>query len=370
VNSIVDLFCGCGGLSLGAYNAGFQTKLSIDIDADLSSSYSKNFPLSKLVNGDLASINPNELFSANPVGKLAGVVGGPPCQGFSIMGKRANDDPRNTLLARYFEYIKYLEPKFFVMENVPGLNEKKNRKVLDAALEILPARYNILTPQILNAKDFGAATSRPRLLVIGYDPEEMNTLEDSDFHTKSDVLAYTVRDAIYDLPSPSDELEWRSYRKTIEISHYARAARQHPLEYLGCAEAKSKLSNGMLNGFQNTNHTKPVLDRYKRVKQGERDLISKYPRLNWDKPSLVLRAGTGTDKGSFQAARPLHPKENRVITVREAARIQGFPDWFQFHRTKWHSHRMIGNSVSPIFAEAILRIIGSKLDIKATRIAV
>ena len=110
-------------------------------------------------------------------------------------------------------------------------------------------------------------------------------------------------------------------------------------------------------GASETRHSKKVIERYSEIKQGETDRFSKSRRIDPDGFCPTLRAGTGRDKGSYQAVRPLHPTENRVITPREAARLQGFPDWFQFHPTKWHSFRQIGNSVSPILAEYILSVI-------------
>ncbi|WP_442852267.1 DNA cytosine methyltransferase [Roseobacter sp. CCS2] len=116
-----------------------------------------------------------------------------------------------------------------------------------------------------------------------------------------------------------------------------------------------------MTGFQGTTHSEDVQARFGSVIQGGVDAKSRYPRLAWDRPAPTLRAGTGSDRGSFQAARPIHPDEARVISIREAARIQGFPDWFDFHRTKWHSHRMIGNSVCPIVSHAIFSRIAAHL---------
>jgi DNA (cytosine-5)-methyltransferase 1 len=161
-----------------------------------------------------------------------------------------------------------------------------------------------------------------------------------------------------------DGPDWLPFKEVAQVSPYARRLRQIPNRGLGTDQARAQLAEGFTNGFQFTKHSQEVAERFDRLEEGQRDPISKYARLAWDKPAQVLRAGTGNDKGSFQAARPIHPTEPRVITVREAARIQGFPDWFQFHTTKWHSHRMIGNSVSPIFAAAILRVILSRLAVK------
>ena len=124
------------------------------------------------------------------------------------------------------------------------------------------------------------------------------------------------------------------------------------------------MQQGLVTGFFSTKHTAAVEQRFSNVEQGKVDRISKYPRLKWDGISPTLRAGTGSDRGSFQAVRPIHPDDPRVITVREAARIQGFPDWFIFHPTKWHSFRMIGNSVSPVVSTHLLSKILSAMNLK------
>jgi DNA (cytosine-5)-methyltransferase 1 len=129
----------------------------------------------------------------------------------------------------------------------------------------------------------------------------------------------------------------------------------------------SKLRSGdkTFTGHRPTVHTPSVVDRFATVKQGQVDPVGRHPRLAWTGLCPTLRAGTGADKGSYQAVRPVHPEEDRVITVREAARLQGFPDGHVFHPTVWHSFRMIGNSVSPIMAEAIFSGIAAHLGLAA-----
>lgn len=131
---------------------------------------------------------------------------------------------------------------------------------------------------------------------------------------------------------------------------------------LGSKLAVEKLNQGIVSGNYETKHTNLVAQRYASIKPGKSDKISKSKRLEWEGFCPTLRAGTGSDRGSYQAVRPLHPKMGRVITVREAARLQGFPDWFLFHPTKWHSSRMIGNSVPPLLSQAILKILKSKIS--------
>lgn len=285
------------------------------------------------------------------------------------MGRRDKSDPRNQLLHTYFEFVSYFRPKFFLMENVPGLNEEGSRAFLEDALNRVPGRYNILEPTIMDAADFGAATSRPRLVVLGYDPEYVDPIELDDFEKAKSRQRIDVKAAISDLPNLSqipEDGEWMKYRARKKPSQYAAQQRKSPPRGLGSKVSREMLFARKVSGCQVTNHTPAVVSRFARLSPGERDPISKYPKLSWERQAYVLRAGTGSDRGSYQAARPIHPDEPRVITVREAARIQGFPDWFQFHPTKWHSHRMIGNSVSPLFAKAILKTIVAKLGDRQT----
>jgi DNA (cytosine-5)-methyltransferase 1 len=121
----------------------------------------------------------------------------------------------------------------------------------------------------------------------------------------------------------------------------------------------------LFTGHRRTVHAKETINRFAAVKPGERDDVGKHARLAWNAQCPTLRAGTGSDRGSYQSVRPIHPSETRVITVREAARLQGFPDGFVFHPTVWHSFRMIGNSVSPIIAKALLSIIAPRLALPA-----
>jgi DNA (cytosine-5)-methyltransferase 1 len=362
VPSVVDLFCGAGGLSLGAHKAGFSTSLAVDVDHDLTSQFGVNFPDVALKHLDLAADAGKQVAAFLPDGRPDGVIGGPPCQGFSEIGRRSATDPRNLLVGSFMDVVATVQPKFFVMENVPALSWDRYSSLLARAMESLPDRYEVLEPMCLNASDYGAATSRQRLVLVGYDPECVDRIAVADFEPHQSHGLTTVRDAIADLPEPSHTGD-RSlpYQKAVEPSPYAKRMRGKPPKGLGSEGAGALRKAGHVTGIEATKHSAEVVRRFRRLKQGARDDVSRYPRLRWDAPAPVLRAGTGRDRGSYQAARPIHPERPRVISVREAARIQGFPDWFQFAPTKWHSHRMIGNSVSPVFAHQLLAVVRSRL---------
>jgi len=346
---IVDLFCGAGGFSLGAHKAGFQVTAAFDVDPVLTSSFKHNFPNTELNRVDISTLKGRDV-ERTIGGRVDGVFGGPPCQGFSSIGLRDKDDPRRQLLIDFFRIVAELKPAFFVMENVRGLAHSFSRGILDLALEKVVGRYDILGPVELDAAHYGAATKRKRLFVIGLDPSRCNqfSIEDLSLLCRPPV---TVRDAIGDLKgakrlsSAGDFDLWQIDKRRCS-SEYAKKLRSR---------------DGVFSGHMPTEHSQKVIGRFVNVQQGGMDKVGRHPRLSWSGQCPTLRAGTGNERGSYQSVRPIHPDEPRVITVREAARIQGFPDTFQFHPTIWHSFRMIGNSVSPIMSEAIFSAIATRL---------
>lgn len=297
--------------------------------------------------GDISKLEAAEISALS--GKFDGIFGGPPCQAFSNIGQRRLDDPRRDLLVDFFRLVAALKPAFFVMENVPGLGHAEAKTLLDYALNLIPDAYSILGPVVLDAADFGAATRRQRLFVIGTDPERLYplTIEDIEIQKRP---ATTVRAAIADLQQAKyvgmdgDFDVWKTWGRP---SKYAKGLRS---------------PNGKFTGHLATKHTREVVRRFSKVTPGSFDIVGRHPRLDWEGQCPTLRAGTGNERGSYQSVRPIHPEEDRVITVREAARLQGFPDSFKFHPTIWHSFRMIGNSVSPVISRAIFKAIVGKFE--------
>lgn len=359
--TVVDLFCGCGGFGLGAELAGFHTIAAIDVDSTLQSAYKNNFPGTKVINADLSLMGKKDWSTVLGGQEVDGVIGGPPCQGYSRMGVCDINDPRRKLLEDFFRHVNVIAPKFFVMENVEGLMDKRNRPQLDKALSIVDKRYRILDPIIIDASNCGAATKRKRVIVVGYDVTRMSPLSLEQFMFKEPMT--TVADAISDVPSPIKQSDddcdfgYAPYPDVGNLSTYAKRMRSPAPFGLGAEHANVALKKGLVSGLFCTVHSEVVSARYKSIQPGKTDKVSRAKKLAWDGLCPTLRAGTGSDKGSHQAVRPLHPEDSRVITVREAARLQGFPDWFSFHPTKWHSFRMIGNSVSPIVSNKILSVI-------------
>jgi DNA (cytosine-5)-methyltransferase 1 len=257
------------------------------------------------------------------------------------------------LLRHFFRLVSELKPGFFVMENVRGLGYDGARNLLDDSLALVPGHYKVIGPLTLDASDFGAATLRPRLFIIGYDPARCDPIAADDLN-RSKVTPATVRSAIADLADAEFTHEtdgfdtWRIVRAG-RTSRYASALRSLDKTF---------------TGHRVTIHTQEVQKRFRKLLPGEIDRVGRHPRLSWEGQCPNLRAGTGKDKGSYQSVRPIHPVEPRVITVREGARLQGFHDAFRFHPTVWHSFRMIGNSVSPIIAEAIFSLLARRMGLK------
>lgn len=366
--TLVDLFSGCGGFGLGGELAGFHSVVAVDIESKLQSAYKLNFPKTRTVTGDLSVMDDDAWQLLLKETEIDGVIGGPPCQGYSRQGHSDPKDERRTLLQHFFRNVNIISPKFFIMENVEGLMDKKNRYELDNALKIIDEKYTVLKPFVADASEYGAPTRRRRVVVVGYDASRMSPLSIEDF--KAPMVKTTVEDAISDLPSPiaqtkiKDDFGWARYAKESNLSEYAKSMRRAPKTGLGSTLGIKKLEAKQSSGHFDTVHSKAVSKRYATTPQGKIDPTSKSKKLEWSGLCPTLKAGTGSDRGSHQAVRPLHPDYGRVITVREAARLQGFPDWFCFHPTKWHSFRMIGNSVSPVVSEALLSIIKSKLQEK------
>ena len=360
---IIDLFSGAGGFSLGATRAGFNLAGSVEIDPQAISVHKKNFPKSLLLEKDISITSGAEILQGFDlkVSEIDGIIGGPPCQGFSHMGHGNTCDPRNQLFIHFFEIVNDVSPKFFLAENVPGILNPKNSQLIKHALSKVD-KYEILDPIRLVATDFGVPTTRARVFFFGYLKDQMNSVKAVELVPKDTKPVY-VQDALKGLPQKIDPLwlreedGWQRIDKVVDGT-FGLKLHEHIPDGVGDKEAIKRLKeNNEVSGCLGTRHSAEIIDRYAKIKQGEVDRVSKSRRLAPNGFCPTLRAGTGRDKGSYQAVRPLHPTENRVITPREAARLQGFPDWFQFHSTKWHSFRQIGNSVSPILAEHILSVI-------------
>ena len=376
--NVIDLYAGAGGLSLGASRAGFDVIAAVELDKHAIETHRKNFPNSAHIEKDIRDISIEDIEEATGIlrNDIAGVIGGPPCQGFSLIGQGNVTDRRNYLFRIFFEFVRDIRPFFFVAENVPGIMREKYDSIRNEAFSLVTNEYTILEPIVVNASEYGAATSRTRYFFVGVRKDSGIELQNNDFYRAkvAETSKTTVAEALEGLP-----LNLKYEKKQTGICAvdrtYADKRRKHKQNKFFYSRMTSFIPDGVgdpsfvkryqkkhiTNGFLMTDHTDRVMCRYRDLEYGEQDRISKSYKLNPKSYCPTLRAGTGPDKGSFQAVRPIHYVEPRVINPREAARLQGFPDWFELPETIWHSFRQIGNSVSPIAAEAILRVIFNHL---------
>lgn len=356
--NVIDLFSGVGGLSLGASRAGFNVKAAIELDPHAMASHVLNFPNSVHIQEDISSLTAK--YIRERIGshvKIDGVIGGPPCQGFSYIGKGDPNDSRNELYTHFFRLVSEFEPSFFLAENVPGIMQEKFMSLRESAFSLVSEKYNILHPIKVKASDYGAPTIRTRMFFIGVKKDFGNLPE--GLFKPNNIKSVTVKEALQGLPESIDnswqreEDGWREITRNNHGQFHSHLWGKIP-EGVGDIESIEKLASNIVSGCLGTTHSPKVIERYKGLAFGQVDKISRSARLDPNGFCPTLRAGTARDKGSYQALRPIHPYADRVITPREAARLQGFPDWFRFHSTKWHSFRQIGNSVSPIVAEFFL----------------
>lgn len=379
--NVIDLYAGAGGLSLGVSRAGFKVVAAIENDKHAIETHVKNFPQTAHIARDIRRVSIEEIEDASGVDRadIMGVIGGPPCQGFSSIGHGNVKDERNLLFKRFFEIVRDINPTFFVAENVPGIMREKYKGIRRDAFNLVSGKYEILEPILVNASEFGAATSRTRYFFVGIRKDiGINITKDDFFQVKIPEKNRTVvSQALEGLPLNLKYSKEQTGLCTIDNA-YCDRRRRHLQNNFFYTRATGNIPAGVgnpsfvarynkehkTNGFLMTVHTETVEDRYRELKYGEQDRISKSYKLNPFSYCPTLRAGTGPDKGSFQAVRPIHYIEARVINPREAARLQGFPDWFELPETIWHSFRQIGNSVSPIAAEAILKVVYDHLDIR------
>ena len=362
---VIDLFSGAGGLSLGAARAGFDVHGAVDTDPHALRAHKLNFVASRHLDVDVANLTGRQLTDTLELEPrdVSGIIGGPPCQGFSSMGRRDRDDPRNSLFVDFFRIVSEVKPAFFLAENVPGILRASNSSLVERALASVATDYTVLEPMPLSAKDYGAPTIRRRVFFFGYDPEQISPLSCHDFSPHPEAEEVTVRSALDGLVVDVKS-HWRKetdgWRTSLSVGDGPFATRLHghvPTGVGNPVALKRLHAESRSSGNLGTAHTSRVAKRYAALKPGQQDRISRSQRLDPEGFCPTLRAGTGPELGSYQAVRPIHPTMPRVITPREAARLQGFPDWFMFAPSKWHSFRQIGSSVCPIIAEWLLTTI-------------
>ena len=365
----IDLFSGVGGLSLGFEQAGFDVVAAVEYDSIHAAAHAFNFPHCATLARSVVGLSGAAIRRAAAIGDrpVDVVFGGAPCQGFSLIGQRILDDPRNSLVRDFVRIVHELNPNHFVFENVKGLTMGPQRQLLDELITSFnEIGYQVRTPwRVLNASSYGVPQDRERLILLGARrglplPEYPAALTRQAGHGKG--LAHllpgpTCREALDDLPDAEsfDELndgDTVSVTELNQASAYAaemRALKQSAWHY----GYRRRWDKNLLTASTRTVHTDISRTRFAATKPGKIEPISRFFKLPPEGVANTLRAGSDSARGAFTSPRPIHYRYPRCITVREMARLHGFPDWFRFHVTKWHGARQIGNAVPPPLARAI-----------------
>lgn len=328
IPNAIELFAGCGGLSTGLLDAGIQVRLGTDYYAPAVRTFQYNHQyrgVQSLV-ADIRTIDGSTLLSQAglQLGQLHLLAGGPPCQPFSIIGKRQGlNDPRGDLVLEYVRIVRETVPEVFVFENVANLVSVADGRILAMLLERMAEVGYATAHAVLNAADYGVGQTRKRLIIIGVRGNTPIAFPPLTTHGRRILLGetphVTCKDILGDLP---DVVEKESH---------------------------------LIPNHEPTQHGPSMLAAFRQLLPGARDPKSHHDRLHPDRPSFTLRAGSG----NFSPLRPVHYQYDRVVTVRESARIQGFSDDFIWPHDmpRLQQYRQVGNAVPPPLA----RIIGAHI---------
>lgn len=413
--NFMDLFGAPGGFSLGMVLAGFEPKVSVDIDSHGITTYNHNFREAMGfdtigLREDLRKLPPEVISEESGVSKgdVDVIVGGPPCQGFSVAGRvkianlarngkkkdvknhhpRFIDDPRNVLYREFIRMVDYFQPKIVIMENVPGMMSHRDgetvREIVDDFRRIgylIPGWETGDNPRILNAADFGVPQMRRRIFFVGIHQDERSLIDefrwpppthkDPEQRPQKNLVDYiseklpsrypyvTVGQAIGDLPEPI--VANRHSMEDHPMFHII-----HPFsKYQEWVRKKTRFWDGMVHNHISRSHTERDRLTFERMKEGDswkdlpehikalygyRDDIfrDKFKKLIWSRPSWTITAHLQKD-----GYRYIHPVKPRTLTPREAARLQSFPDWFIFKGPRTAQYRQIGNAVPPLLAATL-----------------
>lgn len=344
----IDIFSGAGGLSLGAEMAGINISHAIEINKSAAQTFLRNHKGAEVLQGDIQKLNPKTLHDDKRPTFV--IMGGPPCQGFSMSNTRTRnmENKKNFLFLEFVRFVKEIRPVWFVLENVWGLtniNGGETKKMIEECFRAIDGYENI-SSAVLWASDYGVPQKRNRFFMVG------NRLGIDFKFPEKFAETVTVEEAIGDLPSlkNGDMLDEAAYTKSLdEASTYAKMMRQ------GSDKARQ-------NYVSRNNDL--VIERYKYIGQGQNwraipDFLMQnyadkgrchsgiYKRLKADQPSVVI--------SNYRKSMLIHPYEDRGISVREAARLQSFPDTFIFEGPLMHMQQQIGNAVPPLLSKAVFK---------------
>ncbi|WP_282128469.1 DNA cytosine methyltransferase [Roseobacter litoralis] len=379
----IDLFAGAGGMSLGFEQAGFDVAAAVEIDPVHCAVHKFNFPQTAVIPASVSSLSGSQIRLAAGIGDrdVDCVFGGAPCQGFSLIGHRVLNDPRNELVLDFVRLVTELGAKSFVFENVKGLTVGKHKKFLEELVSAFDeAGYEVLVPwKVLNAAHFGTPQSRERLFLIGCRkgmtlpsyPAPQTNIAGRKPAFEGLEQGPSCHEALGDIPN-ADRFKTLLKADTVsttgfgEPSRYASEMRCLTNEAWHFGHIRN-WNPDVLTSSARTEHTDISRRRFSETTPGDVEPISRFFRLPNTGVSNTLRAGTDGSRGAFTSPRPIHYHFDRCITVREMARLHGFPDWFRLNATKWHGARQIGNSVPPPLARAVASAVMVSLNVTPTR---
>lgn len=389
--NFIDLFCGAGGFSYGLEMAGFNCIGGIELQEMIAKTHALNHKNSKTICGDIREISPQQFAKEIGTRHVDVIIGGPPCPTFStigdakirsVTGKPTSEDPRNQLFLEYLKYVDYFRPEIFVIENVPTFITKYNGKIFDTAVKIIEkigkddtgdgeGIYEVEKPvQVLNAVYYGVPQTRKRMMLVAHKkkgvsfhyPEPTHYYDQEDEESKKLKRFVTVGDAIGDLPDITDN--WRvsevEYSRHENLTEYQQLMRKNH----GQTTVKNnicRMSNDRAKRvFPHMAQGSKYMDLPPEIRQilpfREDIFHDRLKRLMEDQPSWTVLAHIGMDGYMY-----IHPTENRTLSVREAARIQSFPDEFEFVGNQQDTYVQVGNAVPPLLGKAVGESIGGYL---------
>ena len=335
--NVLDLFCGAGGLSCGFERAGFNIVLGIDNDSKALETFEANHNGAKSICGDITSIGYQDIKKVVGDQQIDVIIGGPPCQGFSLSGPRNFNDPRNKLYLSYIRLVEEIRPRAFVIENVPGLVGLFKGEVKDSIIERLTALGYNVKYKILCAADYGVPQSRKRVVFVGVKKGEKEFFY-------PDVFDYVVtcEMALSDLPALADTLgeAVQDYIAAPQNAYQVIMREKAQKVHNHIAATHSEKVQHIISLVPDGGNYKDLPEEYR----SSRNFHVAWTRFASQKPAPTIDTG---HRHHF------HYKYNRVPTVRECARIQSFPDDFIFIGNKTQQFRQVGNAVPPLMAECI-----------------
>lgn len=379
----IDLFCGAGGFSKGLELAGFECIGGIELKEVIAKTHQLNHKKSKTIFGDIREIPPEKFAEIIGTNKVDVIIGGPPCPTFStigdakirsVTGKPTSEDPRNQLFLEYLKYVDYFRPEIFVIENVPNFITKYNGKIFNTAVEIIEnigkdedgngeGIYEVEKPvKVVNAVYYGVPQTRRRMMLVAHKkngahfeyPEATHYYDQDDENAKSLKPCTTVEDAIGDLPTITDN--WRisemPYSKSKGLTEFQKIMRENgngkTVKNNICRMSNDRAKRVFPHMPQGSKYM-DLPPEIRQILPFREDIFQdRLKRLVLKEPSWTVIAHIGMDGYMY-----IHPTENRTLSVREAARIQSFPDNFEFVGNQQETYVQVGNAVPPLLGKAI-----------------